>query len=134
MSEPSGIGILALQGGVVEHRQHLAALGGAAREVRTVEALAGLRGLILPGGESTCLGRLLKLTGLGPAIVRAFREEDGFLENARRVGLDQGRKVIRSYPVPVSGQLGRRRTRAEREEYGQAGELPRSADSAHSTT
>ncbi|MDX9980928.1 MAG: pyridoxal 5'-phosphate synthase glutaminase subunit PdxT [Lentisphaeria bacterium] len=75
MSEPSGIGILALQGGVVEHRQHLAALGVAAREVRTVEGLAGLRGLILPGGESTCLGRLLKLTGLGPAIVRAFRED-----------------------------------------------------------
>jgi 5'-phosphate synthase pdxT subunit len=74
MSSPVEIGILALQGGVIEHRQHLAALGVAAREVRSPEALAGLHGLILPGGESTCLSRLLRLTGVGPAIVQAYRE------------------------------------------------------------
>lgn len=75
MSQPVEIGILALQGGVIEHRQHLAALGVAARDVRTAEALAGLRGLILPGGESTCLSRLLRLTGVGPALLRAYHEE-----------------------------------------------------------
>jgi len=69
------IGILALQGGVIEHRLHLEALGVDAGEVRYPRDLEGLRGLILPGGESTCLGRLLQLTGLGPAIVRAFRED-----------------------------------------------------------
>jgi len=68
------IGILALQGGVIEHRRHLEALGVAACEVRYARELDGLRGLILPGGESTCLGRLLKLTGLGDAIVRARQE------------------------------------------------------------
>jgi len=70
----AAIGILALQGGVIEHRHHLQALGLAVREVRQVGDLAGLRGLILPGGESTCLGRLLRLTGLGEAIVAAWRE------------------------------------------------------------
>ncbi len=74
MDSPVQIGILALQGGVSEHRQHLAALGVAAREVRTPEALAGLHGLILPGGESTCLSRLLRLTGVGPALLQAYRE------------------------------------------------------------
>jgi len=75
MDTPVEIGILALQGGVVEHRQHLAALGVSAREVRTPEAIAGLSGLILPGGESTCLARLLGLTGVGPEILRAYRED-----------------------------------------------------------
>lgn len=69
------MGILALQGGVIEHRHHLSALGVASREVRYPADLRGLRGLILPGGESTCLGRLLRITGLGEAIVRAHREE-----------------------------------------------------------
>lgn len=68
------IGILALQGGVVEHRRHLEALGVSVTEVRYATELAGLRGLILPGGESTCLGRLLRRTGLGEAITRAHRE------------------------------------------------------------
>lgn len=69
------IGILALQGGVIEHRRHLEALGVSVCEVRYASDLVGLRGLILPGGESTCLGRLLRLTGLGEAITRAHREQ-----------------------------------------------------------
>jgi len=71
----ASIGILALQGGVIEHRRHLEALGISVCEVRYADELAGLRGLILPGGESTCLGRLLRLTGLGAAIVQAHREQ-----------------------------------------------------------
>jgi pyridoxal 5'-phosphate synthase pdxT subunit len=70
--EPA-IGILALQGGVTEHRHHLEALGIGVREVRYADELDGLRGLILPGGESTCLGRLLRLTGMGDAITQAHR-------------------------------------------------------------
>jgi 5'-phosphate synthase pdxT subunit len=69
------IGILALQGGVIEHRRHLEALGVSACEVRYARDLAGLRGLILPGGESTCLGRLLRLTGLGQAITQAYYDQ-----------------------------------------------------------
>jgi 5'-phosphate synthase pdxT subunit len=62
------IGILSLQGGVAEHAEHLAALGLAWREVRTAPQLEGLAGLILPGGESSCLSRLLAIFGLDVAI------------------------------------------------------------------
>ncbi len=53
------IGVLALQGGVREHLAHLRRLAIDAREVRTVSELEGLQGLIVPGGESTAIGRLL---------------------------------------------------------------------------
>jgi 5'-phosphate synthase pdxT subunit len=65
------IGILSLQGGVAEHIEHLDALGLAWREVRTAEQLEGLAGLILPGGESTCLSRLLHIFKLDVAIREA---------------------------------------------------------------
>jgi len=62
------IGVLDLQGGVAEHLEHLAALGLPARRVRQTADLAGLTGLIIPGGESTCLSRLLHRYGLDRAI------------------------------------------------------------------
>ena len=49
------IGILALQGDFEAHARMLAELGAEAREVRTPADLAGLDGLILPGGESTTM-------------------------------------------------------------------------------
>lgn len=52
-------GILALQGAVEEHRQALAACGAEPVEVRTPEDLAGVDCLIIPGGESTTIGKLL---------------------------------------------------------------------------
>lgn len=58
------IGVLALQGGVIEHINHLKDLGCEAVEVRKVEELDDLDGLILPGGESTTIGKLLKKTGI----------------------------------------------------------------------
>ena len=53
------IGVLALQGDFQEHRHALQALGVEAREVRLPRDLSGLDGLILPGGESTTIARLL---------------------------------------------------------------------------
>lgn len=53
------IGVLALQGAVAEHLQALRDLGVDAREVKTAEALEAVDGLILPGGESTTIGKLL---------------------------------------------------------------------------
>jgi 5'-phosphate synthase pdxT subunit len=64
------IGILDLQGGVVEHLGHFKRLGVPARRVKTLEELDTLTGLVLPGGESTCLGRLLRIFGLDAAIRR----------------------------------------------------------------
>lgn len=53
------IGVLALQGAFREHRALLETLGARVREVRLPQDLAGLDGLILPGGESTTMGKLL---------------------------------------------------------------------------
>jgi pyridoxal 5'-phosphate synthase pdxT subunit len=58
------IGVLALQGGVLEHLQHLERLGVEAVEVRKNEDLKNIDGLILPGGESTTIGHLLKVTNI----------------------------------------------------------------------
>ena len=52
------IGILALQGAFIEHEKILRHLGVDAIEVRLPEELAGLDGLIIPGGESTTIGKL----------------------------------------------------------------------------
>lgn len=53
------IGVLALQGAFVEHMRKLESVGIDAREVRTPGHLDGLDGLIMPGGESTTIGKLL---------------------------------------------------------------------------
>ncbi|MPN21933.1 Pyridoxal 5'-phosphate synthase subunit PdxT [bioreactor metagenome] len=59
------IGVLALQGGFSEHMEALRRLETPAFELRKQADLeGGLDGLILPGGESTVMGRLLKETGL----------------------------------------------------------------------
>ena len=68
------IGVLDLQGGVFEHLDHLQRLGINARPVKQARDFDGLAGLILPGGESTCLARLLKIFDLEPLIVGKFRE------------------------------------------------------------
>jgi len=70
---PGIIGILDLQGGVAEHLTHLAALGLSARRVRRTADFEGLTGLILPGGESTCLSRLLRRYGLDREIAERSR-------------------------------------------------------------
>lgn len=53
------IGILALQGAVREHRNALQKLGAETVDVLNPEDLEGIDGLVLPGGESTTMGKLL---------------------------------------------------------------------------
>lgn len=53
---PKCIGVLALQGGFVEHHDAIVRLGHVAALVRTPEALASCDALIIPGGESTTIG------------------------------------------------------------------------------
>src|SRR5919202_6076244 len=66
------IGVLAVQGNFREHVAMLRRLGADAVEVRLPEHLAGLDGLVIPGGESTAITRLIRLYGLEEAI-RRFR-------------------------------------------------------------
>lgn len=58
------IGVLALQGSFSEHQVMLARLGVESAQVRLPEHLAGLDGLIIPGGESTTIGKLAVDFGL----------------------------------------------------------------------
>ncbi len=62
--------MLAVQGNFREHGAVLRRLGVEAIEVRKPEELRGLDGLIIPGGESTAIGRLIRLYGLEEAIRR----------------------------------------------------------------
>jgi 5'-phosphate synthase pdxT subunit len=58
------IGVLALQGAFIEHVKMLRALGTDAVEVRLPQDLQNLSGLIIPGGESTTVGKLAVSYGL----------------------------------------------------------------------
>jgi pyridoxal 5'-phosphate synthase pdxT subunit len=58
------IGVLALQGDFAEHAAIIRRLGAETREVRLPADLEGLDGLIIPGGESTTITRLMAIYGL----------------------------------------------------------------------
>ena len=53
------VGVLALQGAFREHVAALARLGAATREVRQLRDMAGIDTMVIPGGESTTMGKLL---------------------------------------------------------------------------
>jgi 5'-phosphate synthase pdxT subunit len=67
------VGVLALQGDVREHARALASAGVEPVEVRRPEELAAVDGLVLPGGESTTIGRLLRIFGLLEPLRAAVR-------------------------------------------------------------
>lgn len=62
------IGVLALQGAFREHRQALESLGCEVIEVRKPSDLEDINGLVIPGGESTTMGKLLQVDELGEKI------------------------------------------------------------------
>jgi 5'-phosphate synthase pdxT subunit len=68
------IGVLAFQGDVAEHLDILRRCGVATMEVRTIEDLAAVDGLIIPGGESPTIGKLLARDGLDEAIRTRIRQ------------------------------------------------------------
>ena len=76
-SEPA-IGVLALQGDYAAHARMLAACGAGTVEVRRPEELDGLSGLILPGGESTTLLKLMERTRFAEAL-QEFVDRQGAL-------------------------------------------------------
>jgi 5'-phosphate synthase pdxT subunit len=73
---PKRIGVLALQGDFEEHMEILRSLGVEPVEVREVEDLEGLAGIIVPGGESTTIGKMMVSTGLVDGI-RSFFYKGG---------------------------------------------------------
>lgn len=67
------IGVLDLQGDVIEHLDHLERLGITGVRVKEPADFTHLAGLIIPGGESTCLFRLLSIFGIKEIIIREFQ-------------------------------------------------------------
>lgn len=89
------IGVLALQGAFIEHVKILEGLGVEAIEVRLPADLIDLDGLIIPGGESTTIGKLAEIYGLMEPL-RGFAAEKpvwgtcaGMIFMAKDIGLDQ---------------------------------------------
>lgn len=68
------IGVLALQGDFLEHRAMLRRIGVESREVRKLSDLEAVDALIIPGGESTTIGKLMERYELDKAI-RARAEQ-----------------------------------------------------------
>uniref|UniRef100_A0A7V4AMV1 Pyridoxal 5'-phosphate synthase subunit PdxT n=1 Tax=Thermus tengchongensis TaxID=1214928 RepID=A0A7V4AMV1_9DEIN len=69
------IGVLALQGDFREHKEALKRLGIGAKEVRKKEHLEGLKALIVPGGESTTIGKLAREYGIEDEVRRRVEED-----------------------------------------------------------
>jgi 5'-phosphate synthase pdxT subunit len=89
------IGVLALQGAFIEHIKILRQLGVEAVEVRLPEQLAGLDGLIIPGGESTTIGKLATMYNLMEPLRRFAAKKAvwgtcaGMIFMAKEIGADQ---------------------------------------------
>ncbi|WP_243026686.1 pyridoxal 5'-phosphate synthase glutaminase subunit PdxT [Thermus albus] len=69
------VGVLALQGDFREHKEALKRLGIAAKEVRKREHLEGVKALIVPGGESTTIGKLAREYGIEEEVRRRVEED-----------------------------------------------------------
>ena len=68
------VGVLALQGDVREHERALGEAGAVPVRVRRPAELAAVDGLVLPGGESTTIGRLARVFGLLEPLRRAVAD------------------------------------------------------------
>jgi len=71
---PALIGVLALQGDFEAHRRVLERLGADVREVRVVDDLDGVEGLVIPGGESTTITLGVEREGLAEPIRALARD------------------------------------------------------------
>ena len=102
------VGVVALQGGVLEHVDLLVSLGADAVPLRRPEDLLGADGLrvdalVLPGGESSTIDRLLRLFGLGEPLRQAI--EAGLPTLGTCAGMIQLAAEILD-PAPGQGSLG----------------------------
>jgi pyridoxal 5'-phosphate synthase pdxT subunit len=68
------VGVLALQGDVREHVRALRACAVTPVEVRTADDLARVSGIVVPGGESTTIGKLLAIFGLLDPLRKAIAD------------------------------------------------------------
>ena len=124
------IGVLAVQGAFAEHEQMLRALGAECFEIRQRADLSGqMDGLVLPGGESTVMGKLLRELGLLQPLWEKIESGlpvlatcAGLILLAERISGEEGRH-LGTLPVTVKRnaygrQLGSFYTEAEMKHIG----------------
>ena len=109
MTASPTVGVLALQGDVREHLVALEACGARGRSVRRPEELAGLDGIVIPGGESTTIDKLLRAFDLFEPLragiaggLPAFGSCAGMILLAERVtGGIEGQRTLGGVDVTV---------------------------------
>jgi 5'-phosphate synthase pdxT subunit len=105
-------GVLALQGDYAAHARILTSLAAEVREVRRSAELEGLDGLVIPGGESTALLRLMGDEDWF-AQLRAFHDRGGCI-----FGTCAGAILLSSEVTPDQASLGLLDASIERNAYG----------------
>jgi pyridoxal 5'-phosphate synthase pdxT subunit len=106
------IGVLALQGAYEAHAQTLRMLGATPKLVRTPEDLAGVAGLIMPGGESTTMLKFLERNGF-------FEVLQDFVRTTPTFGTCAGAILLASHVEhPAQRSLGALDITVERNAYG----------------
>jgi 5'-phosphate synthase pdxT subunit len=106
------VGVLALQGDFVQHRCALLSCGVQAVLVTKPHQLDGLAGLVIPGGESSALLRLMSPLGWQAAI-KHFHQQGGFV-----FGTCAGMILLAQSVVPQQASLGLIDITVERNAYG----------------
>jgi len=112
LSDEVRIGVLALQGDFAAHCEALRIAGAIPVEVRTAEDLQGVDGLVLPGGESTTMLKLLDVEGLFQPLAEFGREKPIFGTCAGAILL--AKEVVN----PVQRSLGLMDLTVQRNGYG----------------
>lgn len=106
------VGVLALQGGFEAHRRAFDELGAQTREVRTAAELAGVDALVLPGGESTTMLKLIEAESLWEPLGQFGAAKPIFATCAGAILL--AREVLH----PTQASLGLVDITIERNAYG----------------
>ncbi len=107
------VGVLALQGDFAEHMKSLETIGAEPAEVRLPDDLVDIDALIIPGGESTTIVRLMDVFGLAKAIKGRVR--DGMPTWGTCAGMIVlARSLVEDRPQP----LGLMDIRVQRNAYG----------------
>ena len=107
------VGVLALQGDFAEHAKSLESVGAEPAQVRLPRDMANIDALIIPGGESTTIARLIEVFGLTREI--KGRVEDGMPTWGTCAGMIVlARSLIEDRPQP----LGLMDIRVQRNAYG----------------
>lgn len=110
------VGVLALQGDFADHQASLTACGLRTRQIRTASQLRGLDGLVLPGGESTTMLKLLDVEGLWRPLGEALQRPIPIM--ATCAGLILLAQNVENPSRPDNGQVPQRRDGSKQKSYG----------------